>query len=196
MLVNGFTTCPASSSSLWARAPGETTAQTNAKATACARISTSRRARSRAPFGNEALRSTCRLKASVDAEARNPNEVVAAEQERQALALPGRHARLLEEILERAARTARIGLEALATSAKAHAQRLVLERDAFAARLAKAQLAAERWQPEQGFAFPFLPGELRRRIGIEKHFASVHPQPCAVVLDQRARAAGGELLQH
>jgi hypothetical protein len=72
------------------------------------------------------VRSTCCLEASIDPKTGGPNEFVPAEQERQALALPWRDAGLLEQILERAARTARIGLEALAARAKANAQRLVL----------------------------------------------------------------------
>jgi hypothetical protein len=115
------------------------------------------------------------LEASVDAEAGNPHKVRAAEQQRQAFALPGWDAGFLKEILERAARSARIGLQALAAGAKADAQRLVLERDALAARPAKAQLAAELGQPEARLAAPLLRRKRGRVLWIEKQLSPVRP---------------------
>src|SRR5688500_5310276 len=52
------------------------------------------------PFGQNAGSICPRLIARIHAEPRNPHEVVAAHEERQAGALPRRHARLLEKIFQ------------------------------------------------------------------------------------------------
>src|SRR5256885_16368834 len=58
--------------------------------------------------------------AAVGAKARNPDELLAAVDERQTLTFPRRHAGFLEKIFQRAPRTARIGLQPFAAGAQLH----------------------------------------------------------------------------
>src|SRR5262245_49302691 len=57
---------------------------------------------------------------TVRADARRPHQVFAAEDQRQPLALPGRYARFLQQVLEAASRTADIGSQALAAAPRAN----------------------------------------------------------------------------
>src|SRR6185295_11048854 len=84
----------------------------------------------------------------------------------------------------------------LSAGAQPDAERLVLERDAFAARLAKVQLASELGKLEARLAAPLLRRELGRQVGIDENLASIGTQGRAGMADLGARAARGELLQH
>src|SRR6185503_1182839 len=115
----------------------------------------------------------------------------------QLLALPRRHAGFLEQILQRAARPARIRLQALAPRAQPdHESFHEALIDALPVRAAEAQLPAERGQREPPLAAPGDGAEFARRLPLKANFAPIQPQPRAVVLDERARPARAELAQH
>src|SRR6188472_1803540 len=86
---------------------------------------------------------------AIDADARDPGEPSTAVDHGQPLALPGRDARLLQQVLQAAARTAGIGLQVLAAAAQPDRHRARAqprETDAGAARGRQAQRAAEALQ--------------------------------------------------
>src|SRR6185369_10737802 len=65
-------------------------------------------ARSRVPFGNHAGLARRGAVGGIDAKQRRPDQILAAEKQRQVSALPGRNIGFLEKILERTPRPARI----------------------------------------------------------------------------------------
>src|SRR5437773_10398813 len=73
-----------------------------------------------APFRDHSDRIGGRLIVRIDAQSRRPHQIVAAKQQRQPVALPRRHARFLEQVLQSAARPPPIGLEPFASRAQSH----------------------------------------------------------------------------
>src|SRR5579859_3043810 len=99
----------------------------------------------RMPFGLEPRRPGRRAVTGIDAKTGYPNQVVAAEHQRQAVAPPGRHPGFLEQILQRAPWSPRIRLQPLASAAQTQVDRLALEpgkRDPRAPHASAARFAA------------------------------------------------------
>src|SRR5688572_30553055 len=147
------------------------------------------------PFRQHAGRIFPRLVAAIDAKPGHPHHVFAAHEHGQPIALPWRHAGLLEKVFQRAPRPARVGLQPLAAGAQPDRERLGIGGNAFAARAPEAQLAAERRDRKLRLALPRDRRE-RTRGAIGDDPAAVDAQPRTVVLDERAASARRELLQH
>src|SRR5260370_613073 len=91
-------------------------------------------------------------------------------------------------------------LQALAAAAQFHRARFSAQKtgvDPLTARAAEEKLAAERRDRQAALA---TPRERRKRLlgfpGRNHDLAAIGPQRRAVVLDERSRAARGQLLQH
>ena len=109
------------------------------------------------PFGLQPRSPSSRAVTRVNTQSRHPDQVLAAIQQRQAVAPPGWHPRLLEQILERAPRAPWIGLKPLASVAHMQLDRPTLElcqRDARAAYTPEADFAAQSRQGNARLAGP------------------------------------------
>ena len=95
-----------------------------------------------------------KARARIHAETGHPHEIVAADDERQPVALPRRHAGFLEKVFQRASRPLRVALQPLAARAQPHAQRFSARIDALPLHAAKSQLAAELGDAQPRLAVP------------------------------------------
>jgi len=140
-----------------------------------------------------------RLIARVDAKARHPHQIVAAKKHRQALPLPRRQRRLLEEILQRPARALRIGLQAFAAFAQANPEGIFPRRikcDSFAAPFTKTNFSAKARNRQTRLARPAHRSEVGWRRSVGDDAIAVNPEDNAVVLEPRSGTVGAELPEH